>query len=173
MKKYSKGVIFLHWLIATVVLLLLPASFFLEDLPANLRPSAIMWHKSLGLTILWLMLMRLIWVIKSGKPALPSSVPRWEAWLARGVQAALYLFLIMMAMVGWLMSVMSNHIPTWFGLFRLPLPGIAVNEGLADSFFQAHQIIAWILITLIGLHIAGALKHAIIDRDKVLDSMLP
>ena len=173
MKKYNKGLIIIHWLIAVVVIAMLGGSFFLEDLPNAIRPTAIMLHKSFGLTILFLMLIRLIWVIKAGKPALPPTVPRWEMFLARGVQVALYVFMVTMTLAGWLMSVLSNHTPLWFGLLRMPLPGVSFNPVWAEWFFQVHQTIAWILILLICLHIGGAIKHALIDKDDVLESMLP
>ncbi len=173
MKKYTKGLIGLHWLIAAVVISMLSVSFFLEDLPKIIRPTAIMLHKSFGLTILLLMVIRLVWVRRVGRPALPLTMPRWEIWLARGVQGALYVFLIAMAMSGWTMSVLSDHTPVWFGLFRVPLPSVPHNAVWAELFFQGHQIIAWIVIGLVGLHVAGALKHAIIDKDKVMESMLP
>jgi len=171
--RYTWGLISLHWLIAVLVIPLVSLSFFLEDLPKMIRPTAIMLHKSCGLTILVLMVVRLVCVFKSGRPALPAAMPRWELVLARGVQMALYVFLIAMEMVGWIMSVLSNHIPVWFGVVALPIPGIAPNAAWSELFFQIHQIIAWVLIVLIGLHIAGALKHVIIDKDKVMESMLP
>ena len=173
MNKYSKGFVGLHWLIAIVVISMLSVSFFLEDLPKVIRPTAIMLHKSFGLSLLLLMVIRVIWFMKAKRPSLPNTMPRWEVYLARSVQGALYLFVIAMALAGWLMSILSNHIPIWFGLFPVSLPGVPQNPIWAEWFFQAHQIIAWILIALICLHIMGALKHAIIDKDKVMESMLP
>lgn len=172
-KRYTKGFIWLHWGIALVVLPMLAVSFFLEDLPKTIRPTAIMLHKSLGLSILALMIIRLMYLWKQQRPPLPSKMPKWEIYLARVVQVGLYFFLIAMGFAGWLMSSLSDHVPVWFGLIRLPFPGLSKNPEWADWFYQAHQTIAWILIVLLGLHIAGALKHAIIDRDKVLESMLP
>ena len=171
--RYTKGAMVLHWSIAAIILLLLSVSFFLDDFPKALRPTAIMLHKSFGLTILILMVLRFWYLLRGKKPLLPATMPRWEIYLARGVQGAMYVLLIAMPIVGWLMSTLSNHIPVLFGLIQLPLPGITPNPDLAALFFQAHQIIAWMLIGLISLHIAGALKHAIIDKDKVMDSMLP
>lgn len=171
--RYGKGAMVMHWLIATIILLLLSVSFFLESFPKTLRPTAIMLHKSFGLTILILMVLRFWYWFREKRPMLPPTIPRWEIYLARGVQTTLNVLLIAMPIVGWLMSTLSNHIPVWFDLIYLPLPGITPNPALADLFFQAHQIIAWVLIGLISLHIAGALKHAIIDKDKVMDSMLP
>ena len=171
--RYTWGLISIHWLVAVLVIPLVSLSFFLEDLSKTIRPTAVMLHKSFGLTILVLMVIRLVCLFKSGRPALPQAMPIWELVLARGVQMALYVFLIGMALVGWIMSVLSNHIPVWFGLVALPIPGIAPNLDLAELFFQMHQSIAWVLIVLIALHIAGALKHVIIDKDKVMESMLP
>lgn len=172
-KQYDSLSKWLHWIIAIVVLVLLSASFLLEDLPSSIKPLAIMLHKSFGLTVLLLMLVRLYWIHHAGKPKLPASVPHWEAVLARFVQYAMYVFLIAMPLVGWVMSVLSNHVPTYFGLFSLPIPGLVPNAALADTFFLAHQIIAWILIVLITLHVVGAIKHAVIDKDTILQSMLP
>lgn len=170
---YAKKFIVLHWLIALIVMTMLAGSFFLEDLPQAIKPTGIMMHKSLGITILILMILRVFWLAKLKRPTLPAAMPRWELWLARGVQAAMYVTLIGMAMVGWVMSALSNRIPVFFGIVRLPLPGISPNPDLAEIFFQIHQTIAWILIALIVLHIVGALKHAIIDKDNVMETMLP
>lgn len=172
-RAYSTGSKLLHWIIASVVLIMLSASFFLEDLKTDIKSSAIMLHKSLGITLLALMIIRLYWLHHTGRPALPASVPRWEVRLSRVVQYAMYGLLIAMPMVGWIMSVLSNHIPSFFGLFPLPIPGLTPNSALADLFFLAHQIIAWLLIGFITLHILGAVKHAVVDQDKVLQSMLP
>lgn len=170
---YPKGFVWLHWVIATLVMMLLSVSFFLDGLDKSIRPTAIFLHKSFGLSILFLMLLRLLWRAKILPPPLPPITPRWEVFLARGVQAAMYFFLIVMASVGWVMSVLADHTPSFFGLFQLPLPWIKPNPALSKLFFLAHQTIAWILIGLISLHVMGALKHVIIDRDKVLESMLP
>jgi len=171
--QYSNEFKWLHWGIAFIVLSLLSVSFFLEDFSATLKPTAIMLHKSFGLTVLILMLIRLVWVIRTDRPALPKAMPYWEMLLARLVQAAMYLGLIAMACIGWLMSTWANRAPCYFGLFHLPIPGLSPNQAWAHWCFQAHYILAWILVGLISLHVVGALKHALIDRDKVMESMLP
>ncbi len=170
---YSSGFRWLHWGIAAVVILLLSLSFFLDALQDSIKPSAVLIHKSLGLTILGLMVVRLFWVFRTGRLPLPTTMPQWEVVLARVVQAMMYVVLFAMPLVGWVMSLLSNHVPSFFGLFYLPIPGIAPNPALAKIFFQAHQSLAWVLIILITLHVAGALKHAIIDKDNVMERMLP
>jgi cytochrome b561 len=152
---------------------MLSASYFLEDFKTDIKPSAIMLHKSFGITVLALMILRLYWLHHSGRPELPASVPRWEVRVSRIVQYSLYGLLIAMPIVGWVMSVLSDHIPNFFGLCNLPIPGLMPHPALADQFFLAHQIIAYILIGLIILHILGAVKHAVVDKDKILQRMLP
>ena len=169
--KYSTGSKFFHWLIFIIVTLMLSGSFFLDDLPNSYQGTAFMIHKSFGLTILFLMLARMLWIIHSGKPSLPATVSRCDKILSRIVQYSLYLFLIAQSLSGWIMSVAANKVPSFFGLYNVPLP-IQPNKILAGFMDNTHKLIPWILIGLIVLHIAGALKHHFIDKDNVLKSML-
>ena len=170
-KEYSLGSKWLHWLIALIVLTMLSVSFFLEDLSGSIKPTAILFHKSFGLTVLLLMVLRSFWILYRGKPALPATVAPWERALSHFVQYSLYLLLFLMPICGWVMSVAADKTPSFFGLFSGPLPWIAPNKALAQWMFSAHETIAWIIITLLFLHIAGALKHYFIDKDKVLNRM--
>ncbi|OGV43710.1 MAG: cytochrome B [Legionellales bacterium RIFCSPHIGHO2_12_FULL_42_9] len=170
-KVYSPGSKLFHWLIALIVLTMLSGSFFLNDLPLTIQATAIMFHKSFGLTVLLFMILRSFWIIYRGKPALPPTVARWERALSHAVQYSLYLLLFLMPICGWVMSVAADKTPSYFGLFKVPLPFIAHSKPLAQWMFAAHQTIAWIIITLLFLHISGALKHYFIDRDKVLQRM--
>ena len=172
MKSYSKGFKALHWLIALAVILMLSISFFLEDLPEPSIGLAFMIHKSIGITVLFLMLFRLVWVCLIGKPALPVSIPKWEKRLAHFVQYALYLLVILMPLSGWVMSVAAKKAPYYFGLFQMSLPGIEPDKQLVELMKQTHNTIAWLLIVFVVLHIAGALKHHFVDRDEVLKQML-
>lgn len=162
-----------HWLVALIVTPMVLGSFFLEDLAKPIKGTAIMLHKSFGLTVLALMLIRLIYIHVHGRPDLPSTVSKWERILARTVQYTLYLLLIAMPLVGWVMSAAAGHQPVFFGLFTFPFPGIQPNKALSDLMFQVHQTIAFIIIGLLCLHIAGAIKHHFCDKDAVLRRMLP
>jgi cytochrome b561 len=117
------------------------------------------------------MILRFIWLMISGRPALPASTPYWEKALARIVQYGFYLLLIAMPLSGWIMSTAADKAPHFFGLFVLPFPGIVPNQALAETLAKVHEILAYILITFILLHVAGALKHYFIDRDGVLGTM--
>lgn len=171
--QYSSGSKFFHWLIALIVVLMLAGSFFLDDLPDNIKPFAYMMHKSFGLTVLALMLMRLLWIAHTGKPPLPDTVPRWQKIAARTVQSLLYVFVILMPIVGWMMSMAADRTPVWFNLVVMPFPWILPNKEWASFLAQCHTTIAWIIIGLLVLHVSGAFKHYFIDKDGVVQRMLP
>jgi cytochrome b561 len=161
----------LHWLIAFIVISMLSFGFFMSGLADAQKPMVYMLHKSFGLSVLALMIVRVIWIHHAGRPALPTDTPRWEIVLSRGVQYCLYIALLMMPLCGWVMSTASGRIPLFFGLFPLPCPGIEPNQALADIMDTMHKTTAWVLIGLIGLHVAGALKHHFINKDQVLGNM--
>ncbi|KTC65096.1 cybB cytochrome b-561 transmembrane protein (plasmid) [Legionella adelaidensis] len=169
---YSNPSKVFHWVVALLVLLMLALSFFMEDIQEQYQPQAYFIHKSIGLLIFLLMIIRILWIFYRGKPPLPKTVPTWQKWVARIVQYSLYLFLILMPISGLVMSVAADHPPSFFGLFTVTLP-IAPNEALAEFMAEVHEFIAWTLITLIVLHVGGALKHFLIDKDNVLQTMLP
>lgn len=169
---YSLGSKIIHWLSAFIVICMLSLSFFLSDVPDPYKPTAYMMHKSFGLTVLLLIVLRIVWLIRHGRPDLPTSVARWQKRLARSVQITLYALLFAMPMSGLIMSVAAKKPPTFFGLFYVSLP-IEPNQSLAKFMSEIHTLIAWALIALILLHLLGVLKHYFIDKDRVLHSMLP
>src|SRR5688572_1609174 len=108
---YSKGSKWLHWLVAVVVITMLSLSFFLDDLPESYKPVSYMIHKSFGLTVLFLMVLRLIWIMHSGRPAWPDSVAKWERIISSTVQTLMYLFLFLMPICGWTLSLAAGRVP--------------------------------------------------------------
>ncbi|KGP63858.1 cytochrome B561 [Legionella norrlandica] len=162
-----------HWIIAFAVIGMLAAGFFLDDIPKPFQGTAYMLHKSIGITILFLMILRFIWINIKGKPALPDSVRSWERALSGFVQYGFYILLLLMPLSGWIMSVAADRTPSYFGLFQAPLPWIEPNKSLAEFMVESHETIAWILIAFITLHVLGALKHHFIDKNNVLKRMLP
>ncbi|MDF1828143.1 MAG: cytochrome b [Legionellaceae bacterium] len=172
-RAYSQGFKYLHWIVAVLVLGMLGFGFLLGYLPSAIKSTSYMLHKSTGLTILALMIVRVAWMVRIKKPAFPPEMARWEQILATGVQHSMYVFLFAMPLSGWLMATASNKIPVYFGWFRVPFPGILPDEALAHWMREAHYVIAYILLGLIALHIAGALKHRFINQDDVLNSMMP
>lgn len=171
-RRYSPIIKFLHWLIALAVIVMLIIGFLLDDIPDEYAGTVYMLHKSTGITILFLMIIRFIILHAQGKPPLPESVKWWERTLSKFVQNTFYVLLLIMPLSGWIMSVASDHVPVYFGLFKAPLPWISPDKSLAEIMESSHGIIAWVLIVFILLHIAGALKHHFIDKDNIFRRML-
>jgi cytochrome b561 len=163
---------FFHWTIALIVIPMVTGSFYIDTLSKASQGTVIMLHKSFGLLVLALMLMRISYLLIAGRPDLPPTVATWERVLARFVQYSLYISLILMPLCGWMMSTAAGHPPVFFKLVTLPFPGISPNELLSNQLFLAHQIIAYIILGLLFLHISGALNHHFIDKDNVLNNML-
>lgn len=179
---YSRAAIILHWLIALLLIgniaggLLLDIFLDSED-PAMKRLGfqIIQLHKSFGLTVLSLTLLRLGIRVGAGFPPLPSHMTGLERLLARVTHYGFYALLLLIPLSGWVMvSASTLGFPTsWFGLFtwpHLPIPTSKETSGLAS---EVHEILAYMAIALIVMHIAGALKHHFLDRDDVLSRMIP
>lgn len=170
---YKSGAKWLHWLIALMVFGLLGVGLYMTDL--RISPQKIqlyMTHKSVGLTVLMLMLLRLAYRLKNPAPALPVGIPGWQKTASHISHAALYLLLFAMPISGWLMNSASGFPMKYFGLVRVPGLIARSQENLA-LFKAVHFYIAWTLMALIAVHILAALKHHFIDRDTVLRRMLP
>lgn len=174
--EYGSVAKFLHWSIALFILLMLIMGFTAILLPSDtygwLRSDLITVHKSLGLTILLLMIIRLVWKFTNDRPQLPSSVLIWEKALARIAHFSLYLLIFAMILIGWTMSAAGGYQTKFWGLIDMSLP-IAKNHNLELLGGQLHLIFAWVLLGFIVFHILGALKHYFYDKDQVLQRMLP
>ena len=162
----------LHWILAVCVIVMLILGALMGYAHGTFRSELYQIHKSLGLTVLFLFIARILWHRISPTPRLPSSLASWEKTLAKTVQVSLYVSLILMPLSGWAMSVASYRPPSFWGWFTLSLP-IKPNPYFAEVLQQAHSIIAWVIIALLALHIAGAIKHQWVQHDDVLKRMLP
>jgi len=161
----------MHAALACMILSVFIVGSLLRLIPEAFQDISYMLHKSFGICIFFLMLLRLYFIHQDGRITLPAQMARWDKVLARSVQYSLYLVLILMPLSGWLMSCASDHIPSFFGLFALACPGLHKNSALAAFMGSAHYCIAWIIGGLLSLHILGSLKHYFYDKDHVLQSM--
>lgn len=163
----------LHWLVAVAVVGLVIVGWRMDGMassPAKIAVYAA--HKSTGMTVLALMLVRLAWRWANPRPALPATMPPRERMLAGLVHAGLYLVLIAMPLSGWLFNSAANFPLSWFGLF--PVPALSGPDPATKAFArEAHRVLSWLLVALFTLHVAGALKHHFVDRDELLRRMLP
>ena len=163
----------LHWTIALIVLCLLPVGLFMDDLPLGaLKLNVYNLHKSFGITVLTLIICRICWHIVSHRPNAVETLKPWEKTGAAVVHYSLYILLIAMPLTGWLMSSAAGRPVHFFDLFILP-DLVAQDKALSKTFRELHGDIGWIIIAVVSLHIAAALKHYFIDKDIVLKRMLP
>jgi cytochrome b561 len=170
--RYSPMAQFLHWAVVVLLAVQIPLGKIAHELPVGLERLAMMSrHKSVGITILALALVRLAWRWFD-RPPPPPPMPGWQATAARLNHWALYALLFALPITGWLMSSAANRPVSWFGLVQLP-DFIAPDEGLEEILEEAHEWLVNVLLALVILHVAAALKHQFLDRDGLLLRMLP
>lgn len=163
----------LHWLVALLVLVLLPLGFIMVSLELSpFKLALYFWHKSFGTLVLVLAALRLAWRLYNRRPAEIASHRLWERRLAGSVHVLLYAGLILMPLSGWLMSSAADFSHSFFGLFNIP-DLVGRDEALFRQMRFVHQLGAYFLLAAILLHGAGAFKHHFIDRDETLKRMLP
>jgi cytochrome b561 len=173
MDKFSLPARWLHWSIAGLLLIQIPLAWYMVDLPLGMdKLEKYSWHKSLGMLLFALGVMRLVRGLVGSRPPLPAETPRYEKILAKVLQALLYLIILVMPISGWLMSSAANVPVKLFSLVTLP-PLIEPDKALVEVFEEVHELQSFLLLTLVTLHILAALKHQLINRDNVLHSMLP
>lgn len=163
----------LHWLIVLLVLMQFVVGFYAADLPVGIaRLKLLTFHKSLGMTVFALVILRLLWRCYSPAPKLPAGMQSLQRLLAHSSHAALYGLLLTLPILGWLTSNASNLTVRWFFLFNLPnltTPDPAVASLTKDL----HHLGAWCLLALVILHVAAAFWHEFACHDGVLRRMLP
>lgn len=161
----------LHWVMALLILFLLPVGFFMAEMdfsPFKLQVYGL--HKSFGMIVLMLVAVRILWrSLVRGPHHLATHQP-WEILLAKLIHVLLYIGMLGMPLSGWLMSSAGDFPNSFFGLFDFPAL-TAKDEGLYKLMKLAHLLTSLALIGGVGLHVAGALKHHFIDRDETLRRM--
>jgi cytochrome b561 len=161
-----------HWAIVALVI----TQFVLAERAEGLSPVAkigiLATHKSVGITILGLALLRLTWRLFYPVPPAPTSTPRWQQRAARVSHFLLYALLFITPVLGWLMSSARAFSVSWFGLVTLP-DFIEPNKAAYETLHDAHEFMAKSLAVIAIVHAAAALKHHFFDRDNVLRRMLP
>ncbi len=172
--RYTRVAVTLHWLIATLVIAQLILGWSMIEIPKEPVGVRAFWfnlHKSIGITIALLVLVRIAWRIRHPAPPLPASVPAWQRRAAAANHALLYVCLLGMPLIGFLGSTFSGYPIRYFGI---TLPEWGFKSDPIKAFFSAvHLSLAWVFMTLIALHAGAALKHLLVDRDGVFWRMWP
>ncbi len=160
----------LHWLIALLILTLIGVGMYMSELdkdaPQRLQIYGL--HKAFGVTVLALVLLRVAWIKLSAGPRLPAGLRHWENILSRVVKVLLYMLMLLTPVAGYLMSNAAGKPISWFGVFDMPVL-LAENEQWREILGELHEVFAFSMLGLVGLHVAGALKHRFVDKDPSLD----
>ena len=190
--RYTKTAIILHWLIAIFIALMFGLGWFMADLPkeapkqlaydlfdlgvftwqlaeeASPRTFYFNLHKSLGLTVLALIVLRILWRITHTPPAALSSYKAIEKKVATATHHSLYLLMLAVPVTGLIMAINSKYGVKWFGIDVIA--GLD-NKPVRDFFECTHELVGIVLLVLIGIHLLGALKHKFIDKDDTMSRM--
>jgi cytochrome b561 len=163
----------LHWIIAALIVTQFVLAYMALDLPNGVHKLALFArHKSFGMTVLMLAILRLLWRLTNPPPELPAGMAPFERLIARATHVAFYVLLFAMPLTGWMMSSAKNYAVSWFGLFTWPNL-IGKNEAAFDALRATHDVLSDVLFAIAVLHILAALKHHFWNKDDVLVRMLP
>ncbi|HYH40891.1 MAG TPA: cytochrome b [Burkholderiales bacterium] len=172
--RYTTTAIVLHWLIALAVFAQVTLGVWMIGIPKSPPGVRAYWfnvHKSIGLTIGLLVLVRLLWRLAHRPPALPATLAPWQRVAAKLSHWSLYACMIVLPLSGYLGSSFTKYPIKYFG-FTLPHWGWDA-PGLKELCSQVHFYTVCVFATLIVLHISAALKHRFVDRDGVFERMFP
>lgn len=172
-QRYDHVAITFHWTIAFLIVVNWPIGFFAEAIELHLGRNLVPLHKSIGLTVLALSLLRLGWRLANPPPPLPLGVSQWRRLAAQLTHWAFYGLIIAVPLTGWLRTSPNAYPLSWFGL--VPIPKFAIEKGsfAADLAISGHQFLAYSMAALLVIHIAAALHHHFRLRDAVMLRMLP
>lgn len=162
-----------HWVTAALVFSTIPIAWVMANMPENAhsRDTLFMLHKSLGLTILAIVALRLAWRAAHPAPKLDGRLARWEKMSSNISHWMLYIILIGMPVSGFIMSTAGGYPNDFFGY---TLPSFHKNQVLMQIGGLIHMVIGqWMLYALIVVHVAATVWHTAVRRDLVLDRMLP
>jgi cytochrome b561 len=161
-----------HWAVAALLAIQLPLGWLMPDIHRGMTPGVAMSvHISIGMTILTLIVLRLFWRLTH--PVAPEShLPAWQRVSSEAVHWLLYLTVLATTLTGWLFA--SAHGWTIYLYGIAPLPHlVAKGSPLGDALGELHSPLTWALLVLVALHIAAALVHLFVYRDRIMHRMLP
>lgn len=179
--RYTRTAMALHWAVALLVSLNILLAWIVDSVPEERIRLVIDTHKSTGITIAGLAILRLLWRFTHQPPQLPGTYARWERRASQAAHFLLYVLIFLMPLSGWLQDSAwkdaATHPMQIFGMMPWPRIGWImaidpiVKETLHTAFAALHEWASFALYALLGLHIAGALKHQWVDREKALQRM--
>lgn len=171
-EKFSPVTILLHWAIGLAIITLLGVGIYMADLPRGEWKSTLYgWHKVLGTTVLMVAALRIVWRWRNGLPLPAGDYTRWQHQLANATHIVLLAATIAMPVSGAIYSYAAGYPVPILGLFTIGPPAAKI-VWLADPAKFVHGWAGWILAGIVALHVMGALKHHMVDKDGTLRRML-
>ena len=181
--RYTRLAMLFHWLIALGIVVNISLVWLVDEMPKSAERPMINTHKSIGLTVLGLAIMRVLWRWANPPPAFPKAYKRWERVSAHSAHIALYVLIFAIPLTGWIHDsawkgapgnplVLFGVIP-WFRIGWLAGLDPATKDVVHAQLFAVHEALGYALYALVALHVAGALKHQLIDRQPELQRMIP
>jgi cytochrome b561 len=161
-----------HWLIVALLLVQYLIGWLMPDIHRGMQPGAGMtFHISIGITVLVILVLRFVW--RLAHPVAPeSSLPPWQRLSSEVVHWLLYLMVLATTVTGWLFASFRGWSVSFF--YLVPLPMLASDNAAAGKAINGlHQAAEWALLVLIGIHVAFALLHILVYRDRIMQRMLP
>lgn len=162
-----------HWAMVLLIIGMMILGWTAKGWPISpTKIKLFFWHKSFGILILGLALLRLLWRLQDNAPSLPASTPRIERALARASHAMLYTLMVVMPISGWVVNSAGKFPFKVFGVWRLPQI-VAPDKAVEELAKDVHLTLFWIFATLLLVHVTAALRHHFVLRNDVLVRMLP
>ena len=164
----------LHWLVAGLAVVVVSLGWAIPGAPRETesRDLLLLLHRSVGLSILALMVIRVLWRLFHPPPPLPADFPRIEALAAHADYALLYVLFLVMPLSGYLNAAAAGHSVSVFGVVAIP-PLVPENDRLSQAAIAVHLTGQFLVYALVAVHVAAALIHRIVRRNTILDRMLP
>ena len=171
---YTATAQWLHWLIAALIIAQYVLAELAEGAAAAHRPAAELLllanHKSLGMTILALAIIRLCWRLGHPSPDLPGAMPRWQNTAASIVHRSIYGLIFALPISGWLLSSAAGYSVSWFGVLQWP-DLVAANPTFKEQLSRLHHWLSDALFVVVVLHVLATLKHQWLDQNRVFQRM--
>jgi cytochrome b561 len=160
-----------HWLIVALLLVQYLIGWLMPDIHRGPPGAPMIFHISVGMTILLLIVLRLAW--RLAHPVAPeSSLPQWQRLSSEAVHWLLYVLVLATTITGWLFASFRGWSISFF--YLAPMPMLASENSAAVKIVDGlHQAMEWTLLVVIGIHVAVALAHVFIYRDRIMQRMLP
>ncbi|MDN6885902.1 cytochrome b [Variovorax sp. CAN2819] len=181
--RYTRTAIALHWLIAVLMIINIALILLVDRYPDDWVRPAVDTHKSIGITVLGLVIMRILWRATHKPPAMPGSYGAFERFAAHLAHGALYVLMILLPLSGWMHDSAwkdaATHPMQLFGLFEWPRIGwiMAIEPTVKETWHTVlggvHEWAGYVLYVLFGLHVLAALKHQLLDGERELQRMWP